>query len=490
MAIPAITQTITENSLGLVPEDTSSAVAVIGVTSSGTANQVYAYQSADAIDDLRSDLGYGPAVEAAAYHLSTNGSAVYVVRCTDSGDAANGSVTLTGSGVSPGASCTGSALDNYDVKVKIIAGGAVATATFQISFDGGNNYSPTYTTAATVTTWATETGLTITFAAGTYVAGDIYSWSSTCDTYTEAHAATAITALVDASYSWGILHCAGLHAGANDAAKAAQFEDVVSQAHTSLATAASAYRYAMAVVDGPDVANSSAGDTEIVSAVAAVDSNRSVGVAGFCDLTSAISGRKYKRPAAWAAVARLRQIPISEHIGYVGRGSLGASVSLTNAAGTRYLDSRVRPACNNARLVALRSHIVLPGVYFTDAHTMAAATSDLRTIPNRRVIDRASTVAYTSLLPFLNSSVRVSASTGRILEADAVAIEKAVEQALRAAITQPGFASDVSVSVNRNDNILSTSTLRVKTRVVPLGYANQIENEIGFTNPALAVVST
>jgi hypothetical protein len=224
--------------------------------------------------------------------------------------------------------------------------------------------------------------------------------------------------------------------------------------------------------------------------VAAVDANRSVGVGGFLDTTSAISGRKYKRPAAWSLVSRLRQIPISEHPGWVGRGSLGASARLTNADGTSYLDARVRSALNSARVVTMRSHIGLPGVYVADAHTMAAATSDLKTIPNRRVIDRASTVAYNALLPFLNASVRVNASTGRILEADALAIEKRVEQALRAALTQPGFASDVSVTVNRTDNILSTQTLRVKTRVIPLGYAKFIENEIGFSNPALAVVST
>lgn len=48
------------------------------------------------------------------------------------------------------------------------------------------------------------------------------------------------------------------------------------------------------------------------------------------------------------------------------------------------------------------------------------------------------------------------------------------------------YISDVTVTVNRQANILSTRTIPVSIAIVPLGYVKAIEVEIGFRNPALA----
>jgi hypothetical protein len=59
--------------------------------------------------------------------------------------------------------------------IKIIVGGAVATATFQSSLDGGVTYGATQTTAASMTD--ATTGVTLAFA-GTFNATDVYQWTS------------------------------------------------------------------------------------------------------------------------------------------------------------------------------------------------------------------------------------------------------------------------------------------------------------------------
>lgn len=59
--------------------------------------------------------------------------------------------------------------------VKIILGGAVGTATFQSSLDGGVTYGATQTTAASMTD--ATTGVTLAFA-GTFTATDVYQWTS------------------------------------------------------------------------------------------------------------------------------------------------------------------------------------------------------------------------------------------------------------------------------------------------------------------------
>jgi hypothetical protein len=48
-----------------------------------------------------------------------------------------------------------------------------------------------------------------------------------------------------------------------------------------------------------------------------------------------------------------------------------------------------------------------------------------------------------------------------------------------------GEISSASIVVPPGQNILSTKTIRMKIRIVPLGKLAYIENEIAYSNPAL-----
>jgi hypothetical protein len=95
-----------------------------------------------------------------------------------------GTVTEAGATVG-GVGLTGTPTGPWKLKIDIVAGGARGTATFRFSTDGGNTYSATMTTAATVelTDTATDslvgnngsTGLTATFGVATYDAASVYS---------------------------------------------------------------------------------------------------------------------------------------------------------------------------------------------------------------------------------------------------------------------------------------------------------------------------
>lgn len=93
------------------------------------------------------------------------------------GTAAWGTTTHTGSGpagsnVTPsGTPLMLAANERIQLDIVIVLGGAVATATFQWRFRGGQ-WSATTTTAASVNI---TDGIAIAFAAGTYVANDSYS---------------------------------------------------------------------------------------------------------------------------------------------------------------------------------------------------------------------------------------------------------------------------------------------------------------------------
>jgi hypothetical protein len=105
----------------------------------------------------------------------TNGTAAWQT-ATHTGTGPAGTFSVTGTpnlNTAPGWFLTPNGLGQAPISVQIymILGGAVATATFQYSINGGQ-FSATTTTAATV---AITNGITLNFAAGTYVLGDTYT---------------------------------------------------------------------------------------------------------------------------------------------------------------------------------------------------------------------------------------------------------------------------------------------------------------------------
>jgi uncharacterized phage protein gp47/JayE len=86
-----------------------------------------------------------------------------------------GTVTQVGSG--PAVTLSGTPLESIVGRVEIVAGGVRGVATFRVTTDGGDTWSDTQTTAATYAIGAT--GVTLNFAAGTYVINAAYSWTST-----------------------------------------------------------------------------------------------------------------------------------------------------------------------------------------------------------------------------------------------------------------------------------------------------------------------
>lgn len=477
MPLPGVGLSIQDFSLGAGTPTAEDPHVKIGTSAGGTANTVYSFGDPKAAKDV---LLSGPLLEAVAEALAYAGGPVLAVPVTASTAGTNSAVTLTGTGVTPGLGVTGTPKDAYEVQVKIVTGGAVGTATFQISFDGGDTWhagGSTYATAASVTTFATETGLTLTFAAGTYVAGDVYKFTSTAPAYTSADLNTALDAVLADARPKSFVHVVGTVGGATDTDKVTNLVALATAIDSKMTAWETAKNYAFAIVEAPDVADAaltgSAGLTGFAS--------KRVGIAaGYAEITSQISGRIYKRPQAWPIVDRVAAIQPSEDPGWVGspRGSLPGIVKL-------YRDERVTPGLDAIRLNTLRTYESFPGFYVTRGRLMAPTGSDFSDLVNRRVMDRACRVARQALMPYVNAAIRVNRITGYIDERQARAIEGKVDAQLRAALVAPDQASDLSVRIKRDNNILSTSQLLVTIRVIPKGYSRFIEVDIGFENPAL-----
>jgi hypothetical protein len=460
MTLPGINQTIRDGALGLLALGSEYHVK-IGLSTLGTANVATAIADPQLVRDT---FGAGPLVEGAVYAISKTNKPVICVKATQTTAGSVGSITQTGAG--PLITATGSTpFDAYELRVKIILGGTVGVATFQYSLDGGDTWSATIATAASYV--ITAAGITIQFIAGTYIAAEVYSASCTPPAFDTTALNTALDAAVAAAQAWRLVHVIGF------ATAAAGSATVFAALASKMATAAAAYRYAYAVMEAADDT-----DGNLITAFASQADVRVMVCAGFEELVSAVDGRIYKRPSAWPVVARLMASAVSRDPGAYADGPLSGIVSLNR-------DEGKTPGLEDARFCVLRSFRGVPGFFVTRGRMMAPLGSDFSDSAARQVLDVASRVAYEALLQFVNIDLLVDATTGFILEQEAQSIEAFVLGQLRAAVTAPGDASDVQFTVKRNENILSSQTLRAKTRVIPKGYARFIENEIAFKNPAL-----
>jgi hypothetical protein len=470
MALPDVRFTIQDGALGLSAETNENVPCLLGVSTLGTAGTIYTFNDKQA---LVAALGAGPLVEQAALYLDQAGGPVKCVPIASSTAGACGAFTHSVGTQTASPTGTGAAVDAYEVIVKVTKAGAslaANTAAVQYSLDGGDNFSPETAVPVGGVISPAGTGLTITFADGTFVVGDTYTATVTAPSFTLSEAQTAVDGILQKPDTWGWLHLVGIPASA--AASAAMAAGLQSK----MDAAENAYRYAFALFGCTD--DEAASNAALIAAFASTSCKRVMAAAGYVELVSPISGLTRKRSAVSVIGPRIKKAPVGEDLGRVRSGPVGNLASL-------YHDEQATPNLDAARFASLRTIIGTQGYYVTNGRMMAPAGSDFAFAQYRRVMDLACTVARAALVKYLNDSVRLDSATGFILEAEARAIEADVNGQLEDKLVASGQASSSSVTIKRDANIGSTQTMPVTVRVQPLGYAKFITVDIGFANPAL-----
>lgn len=466
MALPGVKQTIRDGASGALALGSDLHVK-IGISSEGDELTFKVYSDPDTLAD---DFGGGPLVEAGAYHIQNTGLPVAVVRiaAADVTDGALGAITASGAGptITDSVVTASTPVDAYELILEIVAGGAIGAATYRYSVDGGDSYSRAYVTSAAVV--LDDTGIRLDLPEGTYVAGDTYTATCTAPSASTQGIADAIDAAVSSPVPFRMLHVIGY------GADAASLATLATSVQSILAGAeANDFTYTYAMLEAPD-----ATDADLVSGTAAVGTNRVAVTGGFAEIVSPLSQRVYSRPAAWVVVAEIMRRSIAQDPGYFA--PFGPALGVTKLA----RDEFVTPLLDAARFNTLRTYKGRQGSYVTRGRIMATSGSDFENLCNRQVMDVACAVAYDALLNYVNKDLQVDGATGALVESEAQAIEAFVLGKLRAAITAPGHASDVQFVLSRTQDVLTTETLKAKTRVLPKAYSRFIENELSFRNPA------
>jgi len=118
------------------------------------------------------------------------------------------------------------------------------------------------------------------------------------------------------------------------------------------------------------------------------------------------------------------------------------------------------------------------GVFAVNQKTLSSG--DYNTIARNRTADKSRRNIRVSLLPTIQQPLYVNAETGNVAFGT-INQFKAIVHTQLAAMQASGEISGFGIEIDPSQNILSTNTLKVQYRIVPVGTNDQIEVELGFS---------
>lgn len=477
MTQPAVTITELDGALGVLPASDGKLYALAGPSTSGPLNTPAAFGRTK---DIIATFGAGPLVEAACAHVERTGRAVILVRTAASVAGLPGTIDVTGVTGTSVITIGTAPNDDYEPYFIVRNGGTIGVAgiTFQWSLDGGRTLSPV-TALGTATSFAFPGtgGLALAFAAGTLVAGDVAKGRTTAPNWSAAELGTALEALKNSIQSWELVGIVGpIDATAFDAIEtkmAAMFALGKPRAwigNTRLPTVGETEAAYKTALDG--IFSSKASTFGMVCA-------------GAAKITSSVNGRSYKRPISFVVGSRHAAVDEDVNVADPNLGPLtGVSIRDANGNADEH-DESINPGLDDSRFCVLRTIEGLEGIYVNRPLLLAPAGSDFSIMPYRRVMNLNHIALRAYFTRRLNQPIRVNATTGRILEVEALEIEAGARRAMADVSLAKPKASAVEFALSRVDNLLSTKTLNGDGRIIPNGYVEFFNLSLGFKNPAL-----
>jgi len=494
MALPYIS--ITKRNGNAVPAAAASSKAlIIGPASSGVKETtLYTFGT---IGDIASTIGYGNAQLCSELVMAMAPSGFGSVDVLVSSASIAGTLTEV-SAASPVIAITGTPLASYDIRADITTAGVSGSCKFRYSLDGGNTYtenlqSTTSTSGAYV---IPNTGLTMSFAAGTHAVGNLTHYYVQGPMMNTTDLASCISTLANSNTNYTTIIVA------DDSPAPVSCSALFSAMDTHLTTLNNTqYKPTMAVVNVGGESKlfnrtyaSTTGtytSTNVLANItgsAASTGNFIAAVAEKVNTYIAVPQPGYARPRlpfAFAVGAEIHAVgdDLSKNISQDPIRRVETPSYDEFQAGTVYHDERV---------IAPRTFRGESGLYVNQGvlkyNPVNAGSYNF--VPKGRIANRASEIARTAIRPFLNTRVRtLTDGTGRIDPIDKLFIEASVQKQLEAVLFNvtngagtKGHVSAIQFSLNGENNVLSTGLLQGTILMVPFVYVTTITIDIFFTD--------
>lgn len=489
MSAPTVSFTIAANNVGQTPAGLGNVIAVVGISSAGTANQPYV---SPVPGNFVTNFGYGPGPQAAALIAQQSGNPVVFIKAAQSGAGVANAVIRVGTTGTSAMTISGTPLDCYQLLVTVSVAGTIGTAgnngpAINVSLDNGRTVYASKNLGTATTYAVANTGLTLNFTVGTVVVGETYGAFCTAPTWSDATVTSAIVSLVgQTGYTVEDVYVTGPSAASNATAR-----------NVDCTTLFNASIYTNIVLDARDATWGGTSteneqqwmqslQTDYVNFAA---TNGQVAVAaGNYNCVSPIDQSQYRRPLGFFAMARNADVAISVDLGRVQDGPLSPMTIPSSPDGSIYHNEAQNPGLDGSRFISATTLNGFPGFYIVNPNTMATVGSALNWLQMRHVLNKMTQILYNFFTLQLSSSVRVSTTTGFILPQDANALESQCNAQINAGLVNTGDVSGASIAITRNNNILSTHQLIVTGTIIPLAYLKTISVTIQFLNPAITPV--
>lgn len=470
-----------------------SVIAVAGTSSAGTVGVPVSTRS---VTTITSTFGYGPLSELCAVLIAAGATVIATKLDTDVAGSA-GAVTFTGTGTSV-ITVSGTPFDTYYAIFSVVTGGTIGAAgiTFQLSLDAGRTYGPVIALGIASTYVIPNTGITLNFAAGNLVAGDLAEFGTVEPTAAAADVTDWLTALQASPYAaagWGSMIAHGARTGAD-----------VTVIEAGLDTLATQYLFERLILNARDVSpaakwggtgeTESAWSTSILGSYSAVSARRACVGAGFYNMPSGIANSaagtpRYRRPLSWAIACRKVQQPVQVLSSRVKDGTLSNIVvdpTMDPTDGFVYHDERINPGLDAGRFASAWTRLGQPqGFFVRSENLMSPLGSDFPLLAVGQCFDNFCSALVQFFTFNIDDSVRTNAN-GTIYENDAQRLESGALSAVASAMSGQYQPANTSVVIDRSYNVKTNSKVLVSGTFGGLAYVREFDLTVQVQNPNAA----
>lgn len=238
-------------------------------------------------------------------------------------------------------------------------------------------------------------------------------------------------------------------------------------------------------IEGRAFQGTAASAKDLRNASTGLNANRVSIIAGQDNAVSTLFSEAELYAAVTVAMGRASAIQVQRNIGRVKDGA----IIITGSAGLSSGD--VLSTFSNADLETLDSlgYIFMQtrdgksGYFMNNDHCACPLTDDYCYIHRGRPMDKAARIIRETYIEELLDDVNVDAASGKLAPSVIKHYQRAAEKAIEVNMLSKGEISGVTVSVDPDQNILSTDILTTVVRIVPKGMVNAIEVYLSYSNP-------
>ena len=432
-------------------------------------NQILTVTAGMDTDKIKEKLGDTPLFNAVIDSLAAGCSTIHVIPVGASVPGSTGALKteMVGKGT---ASVEGTPINEYDIVIEFQNDGGFNEATYAVSLDGGNTFSKK-TTVPSLGTIDLGVGITLKLQEHTqkkdsFKAGDRIYFHCTAPKLSNENVLNALKLIKTTKLHFEYIHVVGESGKALWAALAIEMQEFFDKYKKPV----------FCVLEAAGMTTEQTLDTYVQAVLKEKENivSRSLQVVPSRVKFTAKDGKIRSTPLANIICGLYARAKVNTSIGKVEEFPLNGVLGLLPLGIEDYIE-----ILDEAGYTTARQYIGLEGYYISNSRSFASPTSDYVFMENVRTMYKAVREVRKQALYKMHMDIDPSE-----METELAAHEKFLEIPLDAMVVDKEISKG-NVIIDTNQNILGTSNLKIKVRIVPMGVVRNMEMEFALENPYL-----